>query len=127
MDASCHAARQAYWRNVISECNSRNSTLSKRQWCELNGIELKTFYYWQNRFRKDALSLLASEVPGSVASIQEKHSFVDITPAISSDAAVQSLEFVPELMMELYGFRVYVGSSIQEQTLLTVMKALEHA
>ena len=41
------------WLDVIHRC--RDSGLSNRQWCEENGIGLKSYYYWFSKIRKLAI------------------------------------------------------------------------
>ena len=35
---------------LIEDCH--NSGLSKKQWCQQNGIPKSRFFYWQNQYRK---------------------------------------------------------------------------
>ena len=42
-----------YWLHVIHEC--RSSGLTNQDWCEQNGISLKSYYYWISKLRKLAV------------------------------------------------------------------------
>ena len=44
------------WLEIIHQC--RDSGLSNQQWCEENGISLKSYYYWLARIRKMAIENL---------------------------------------------------------------------
>ena len=44
------------WLEVIHRC--RDSGLSNQQWCEENGISLKSYYYWLAKIRKLAIENL---------------------------------------------------------------------
>ena len=49
------------WLEVIHRC--RDSGLSNQQWCEENGISLKSYYYWLAKIRKLAIeNLRISEI-----------------------------------------------------------------
>ena len=40
----------ALWTQRIAEC--KNSGISSQEWCEQNGIHIKTYYYWHNKIHK---------------------------------------------------------------------------
>lgn len=42
-----------YWLDIIHRC--RESGLSNNQWCEENGISIKSYYYWLAKIRKMAI------------------------------------------------------------------------
>jgi hypothetical protein len=92
----------------------------------MNGVNIKSFYYWQRQFRNELL------VQGA-ASATQAPAFVDITSQVSRSASISeetvSAErtLVPELMIQSGDFRVYVSGAVQEQTLDTVMRVLRHA
>ena len=44
------------WLEAIHRC--RDSGLSNQQWCEENGISLKSYYYWLAKIRKLAIENL---------------------------------------------------------------------
>jgi hypothetical protein len=94
----------------------------------MNGVNIKSFYYWQHHFRNELLIQGAASTTTTSVS-----AFVDITSQVSR-SALKSEEFVsaertlvPELMIQSGDFRVYVSGAVQEQTLDTVMKVLRHA
>ena len=52
--------RASQWAGHIKEC--RNSGQTIRSWCAEHGVNEKSFYYWQRRFREGAcLALEHSE------------------------------------------------------------------
>ena len=42
-----HEVRLQQWSRIVEEC--RNSGSSIKSWCEENGINSKTYYYWQKK------------------------------------------------------------------------------
>ena len=44
------------WLEIIHQC--RGSGLSNQQWCEQNGVSLKSYYYWIAKIRKMAIENL---------------------------------------------------------------------
>lgn len=47
-----HELRLQHWVNLMREAKS--SGLSNRRWCRENGIQEKTYYYWQRKLREAA-------------------------------------------------------------------------
>lgn len=125
MDKNSYIVRREQWLRIVTECNSRNQSISKTQWCQMNGVNIKSFYYWQRQFRNELL------IQGA-ASATQVPAFVDITSQvsrsapISEESASDERTLVPELMIQSGDFRVYISGAVQEQTLNTVMKVLRH-
>ncbi len=126
MDKNSYKVRREQWLRIVTECNSRDQSIPKIQWCRMNGVNIKSFYYWQHQFRNELL------IQGA-ASATPVPAFVDITSQVSRSALISeevvSAErtLVPELMIQSGDFRVYVSGAVHEQTLDTVMKVLRHA
>jgi len=130
MDRNSHKVRHDRWLQILTECNNRDQSISKTQWCQNNGVNIKSFYYWQRQFRNELLVL-------SQSSSKHVPAFVDITSDISSqesktipispkDLATEKT-LIPELMIQSGDFRVYVSGTVQEQTLDTVIRVLRRA
>lgn len=126
MDRNSHKVHREQWLRIVTECNNRDQSISKIQWCRMNEVNVKSFYYWQRRFRNELLVQ-------SAASATQVPAFVDITSQVSGSAPISEeavpaeRTLVPELMIQSGDFRVYVSGAVQEQTLGTVMKVLRHA
>lgn len=126
MDKNSYKVRREQWLRIVMECNSRDQSIPKIQWCQMNGVNIKSFYYWQHQFRNELL------IQGA-ASATQIPAFVDITSQVSRSALISeevvSAErtLIPELMIQSGDFRVYVSGAVHEQTLDTVMKVLRHA
>ena len=54
MNKDVSMVRVRHWSDVIQAANT--SGIKKKVWCEHNGINLNTFYYWQRRIRDFALA-----------------------------------------------------------------------
>ena len=54
MDRSAYEIRCRHWRQVIMECI--NSGMDKTAWCQSHGINRRSFYYWQKKFRDEAIA-----------------------------------------------------------------------
>ena len=52
------------WLQLLQDAD--NSDMTRKQWCEANGISLRRFYYWQQKFREhDQPDDIAEENGGS--------------------------------------------------------------
>jgi len=137
MDRSAYEIRKKQWQQTISECI--NSGMNKTEWCRQNGISLRSIYYWQKRFRDEAIMDQASsslpavgcrEKPVASADTDNTAVFVDLTDKLRASVSVSdipSVTFVPELMINRNGAQIYVCGSVQAHTLETVMKVIAHA
>lgn len=130
MDTKMHELRREHWRKIIFDCNNREPGVTKREWCETNGICIKSLYYWQRQFRSEAVSSIETAV---AVQRTQKSQFLDITASIASggnETTIPSSDkrpLVPELMIQSGSYQIYVSSAVQERTLETVMKVLRHA
>ena len=53
MDKITHEIRLSNWKAVIEQCSLRPEGQTVKQWLADNGINEKTYYYWQRRIRKE--------------------------------------------------------------------------
>ena len=140
MDKAVLNVRREQWRKIVIECN--NSGLTKTEWCQQNGVSLRGFHYWQNKFRKEILSEQdVSSVPAlsprqlpEAAPDQAPAMFVDVTDKFAGSQDLQSRDssempilFSPELMIHVADKQVYVNGNIQPGTLETVIRVISHA
>lgn len=137
MNQKISEIRTENWRKIVHECVNRDPNLTKKQWCQENGIKYRSFMYWQLRLQMEALDQI--EGHGTALPIQsgaaDVSPFTDMTSHLEALKAAQEpvlqeqepLAPVPELMIQAGPYRIYVNSSIHESTLETVIKVLGHA
>lgn len=58
MNQKVAAVRTEQWRQTIQDCINRDPDISKRQWCQENGIRYRSFMYWQRKFQTEVLDLM---------------------------------------------------------------------
>ena len=56
-----HAAKLQEWSGRIADC--RSGGMSVRTWCAVQGISLKTYYYWEKQVVAQASQQLAISAP----------------------------------------------------------------
>ena len=136
MDRSAYEIRKKQWQRIVSECI--NSSMNKTEWCRQNGISLRSVYYWQKKFRDEAildqtsssLPAVACEEKAVTSTDTDNAVFVDLTDKLNASASVSeisSVAFAPELMINRNGMQIYVCGNVQAHTLETVMKVIAHA
>ena len=114
---------------MIHEC--RASGLTNQDWCEQNGISLKSYYYWIAKFRKLALEELPrKEYASSLPTLAVQNlpastsgSFVEI-PAVSSDAELTNAS-VPAAVLKNGGISIELYNNASESFLHTLLKAVQ--
>lgn len=137
MDKEANAVRKEQWRRIVNDCINRDPQISKRRWCEENGIKFRSFIYWQHKFRNEALEqmdALQAAVPAVTASALAP-AFVDVTAKYEDLQSVQeetsqrqgNFPASTELMIQVGDLQIYVNGSVQMSTLEKVMKVISHA
>ena len=130
--------------DIITACNA--SDMNKKEWMRIHNVSPKNFYRWQKVLRERALSEMeeyrypvlppCSEELSEQDSLKETRTFVDMTAMISREAedaskpqvdAVGQKQLVPEIMIQAGPYHLYIGSSITESTLATVLKVIGNA
>ena len=48
------------WTKLVAECQSSQMTV--KAWCELNNINIKTYYYWLRKIRTAATEVLEPQL-----------------------------------------------------------------
>lgn len=137
MDKEANAVRREQWRRIVNECINRDSQISKRRWCEENGIKFRSFTYWQHKSRKEALEQMDTPQTAApaVTAPASAPAFVDLTAKYEAlqparQEALRRQENIPastELMIRVGDLQIYVNGSVQMSTLEKVMKVISHA
>ena len=127
--------REKQWMDIITTCNA--SDMNKKEWMRIHNISPKNFYRWQKVLRERALNrmeeegspalLPCTEAVGEPAVQEEGPEFVDMTVMAPHEAEAVHMQIVPELMLEVGSYHLFVGSGITETTLSTVLKVIRNA
>ncbi len=136
MDQKVTEIRYEQWRRTVSECINRKANISKRQWCEENGIRYRSLMYWQRKFQQETIERLDSHssLPGQAVHVCTPM-FADMTSKYEAMTAGQGISpqhteddfFTPELMIRAGSCRIYVSGSFQTATLEKVMQVIANA
>lgn len=106
MDQIITNVRRRKWLEIINACNA--SGLTRKAWCEQNGIKLKSFYYWQRQLRRDAYDAQANAVSLTAAS---EVSFAEVTLPETSPVTCHSTDFHPDAVIRTRTLTIEVSNS----------------
>ena len=62
-----HAYHLQRWAELIADCKSSGKSIAS--WCSEQGVNTKTYYYWQRRVREKALGQMTARRAQSVQSV----------------------------------------------------------
>ena len=103
------------WRMLIQTCQQSGQTVIS--WCEENNVNIKSYYYWLRKLRKQ--ELCAKELPIPIP--EEK-------PAVFEKLEVQTP--VPDtkaaVIIRLNGTIIEVNEGTSQQTIQAVLLALQN-
>ncbi|QNK41040.1 IS66 family insertion sequence element accessory protein TnpA [Caproicibacter fermentans] len=103
--------RLANWAGIVRA--RRDSGLSVRCYCQEQGINEKTYYYWQRRLGQAACEWLASE---DMPSQKESPVFAALTMPSSRDSG--------SIVIRLNGAEIEIGGEANLSAVETVLKVL---
>lgn len=110
--------RFEHWSRLIAQCQQSGMTVVS--WCELNNINIKTYYYWLRKVRLNALEnspVPANDLPAKVP--EEKLSFKKLE--VASPVACMSTAVVIRLPQAT----IEVAQGTDQQTVEAVLLALK--
>lgn len=112
--------RLSQWAGVMRE--RKESGMSIRSWCQEQGINEKTYYYWQRRLRKEAYEQLVVPTATnekSIAPIQ----FTEVK--LDEYASSLSEQETPnQLCIEIRGIRIMTSSEYPTDKLAALLREL---
>ena len=146
MDRFVMNIRLESWIPIFEE--QIKSGLSKKEFCKQNGISRCGFYKWQRIFRekltREAGYLDETSNPPQPFndSLSEKPAFFELTTSPLTDCAMESKSYRTEgtscisagattspvaLSVTYGGFTINVSGNVDEESLLSVLRAVKHA
>lgn len=93
--------KMVLWTERVKAC--RESGLTAQQWCDENGVSIKTYYYWQRKLYKMAAD--------------QEHRFAEITAPVLQSTAVAAVQ-LGDLRMEVY-------QGADDATLTALLRAIK--
>ena len=81
MNPKVAAVRTEQWRQTVYDCINRDPKITKLQWCEENGIKIRSLMYWQRKFQLEVLDKMENKdaALSAKSSAANTPAFVDVT------------------------------------------------
>lgn len=120
MDNTTMDVRLEHWTQLVQDCV--NSGLTKKEWCEKNQIQPKTFYYWQRRVRQNALAV--RPVPTDSTAITE----IEI-PSDSGETRIRFQDhpfFQPDIVIRDRTLTIEISNTASKQLLSNIGQVIRY-
>ncbi len=140
LDKAVMSVRMKKWAGIIQE--AATSGLTKTEFCAQKGIDRRQFFHWQKKIREYVLDNnpemgLSIPVRGQMQQIREVNSqimpslpkFCELKPReeLTASRPVSETTFSAGAMIQLGEYQIYVGDSVTEKTLSTILSVIRHA
>lgn len=126
MDKITHEIRLSNWKAVIEQCSLRPAGQTVKQWLADNGINEKTYYYWQRRIRKEGLK--QTNLPQAVQSQEPASvSFAEIPLIPAQNEAAMETSFHADTVIKTGNTAIGLSNSISDRLLDRIMGGIGHA
>ena len=114
--------RLRHWAEQINNRNASGETVIS--WCAKQGINPKTYYYWQNQLRKTALKRIAVEQNGNERTSLLSSGFAEVKISDSPRPPLPEYSGRGEVRIEAAGFRITADSGYPAASLAELLKGL---
>ena len=120
MDKITHEIRLSNWKAVIEQCSLRQAGQTVKQWLADNGINEKTYYYWQRRIRKEVFGQINLPQP-SQSQEPVSVSFAEIPVIPEQRETALETSFHADAVIRTGNTTVGFSNSISESLLDMIM------
>lgn len=129
MDQITHEVRLAQWAEIIRNCQLRPEGQSVKDWVADNGMNIKTYYYWQRRVRKELYNQATSLAPVSKASTEV--TFAEV-PGEALELPVlnnkpQKTVQTPDAVIRARNLEIEIHNSLSPMMLKSILEVAAHA
>ena len=114
MDNQTNQIRAQEWAEIVVECN--RSGQPKAIWCKEHGVNRKSFYYWQNKLRRQAAGLVPTT--NSIVPLQ-----ITDGPKESSGQPL-TLQAPKSIRIQVKGVEIELPATSTPEYIATLAKAL---
>ena len=105
------------WLEIITTC--RNSGLTDRQWCMENGIAPSTFYYHQNRIRRETCTIPESSGKNTIPVIQDI-----VQLKVKNEQYREIPETLPSITVNVQGIKIEITNQADPLIITATLQAL---
>lgn len=125
MDKTTHEIRIANWKALLEQCHARPEGQTARQWLLEQGINEKSYYYWQRKIRQ---SVYEQITPSQLSAVQEKGAVtfaeIPVQPVRSQETI--SIAFRADAVIQVGNLTVGLSNSVSDTLLKKMLEAAGH-
>lgn len=127
MDKIAHEVRTQEWICIVQAWNS--SGLTKKQWCEENGVSLRQFFYWQKKIREELYMGMKKNEKGLIPAGSEERAAV--APAFAEIKATtiaerQDRQFQADAIIKVGDISIQLANSASKELVERIGGTLLH-
>lgn len=109
--------RLKQWADTVKECRSSGKTI--KSWCEEQGINLKSYYYWQRKVR-----LAAGEKLAMIPNIEHGIATAETKPVFAEIKLSQCETALPAVTLRLNNAILEIHNGTERSTIENTLQAL---
>ena len=125
MDQSTHDVRRANWLNIVTQCQTRPSGTSVKEWLAENDIKEKAYYYWLRKFRKEAYNQM--QFPATATTTEVAFAEVTIPVAVPDTTNEKFPDISTAAVIRCNGLTIELSNNISEGLLSRLLQEVVHA
>lgn len=114
LTVASHDAKISLWIERIKHC--RASGLTVHQWCQQNGLNIKTYYYWMRKIKREAFEAL------------QEPAVLPATKNIFTEISLNDSYTGPEntaAILYINGFRIEIQNGAGAQTIQALLSSVQ--
>lgn len=101
-----------HWEKVIEDCQGSGKT--NIAYCEENGINIKSYYYWLRKIRKQA----CKNIEYKLSADESKCEFAPVQPIVSYQ------HVTPTIKLQIGRISIEVEDGMSQETIINVLNGI---
>ena len=123
MDKITHEMRLNNWTEICRQCQARPSGMTVENWCNENGIKIKTYYYWQRKVRREVYNQMKESLPA--VNEPQAVAFAELPYRITTEPPVPLHK--PDAVIRKGNLSVELSNSVSDELLSRLLGVMAHA
>lgn len=124
MDQCTHEVRLQYWKNIITQCQSRPAGQTVKQWMAEHGINAKTYYLWQRKIRQETFALIQKPSQTLLTKEEKETCFAELP---IPQTVQQELSIRPVAVIKTSSCTIALSDEIPDTLLAQILREVAHA
>ena len=97
LTVASHDAKISLWIERIKHC--RASGLAVNQWCQQNGLNIKTYYYWMRKIKREAFEAL--QEPENLPATKNIFTEISLTGSYTESENTAAILYINGIRIEI--------------------------